>query len=191
MRVILTDDVVGVGDIGELVRVKAGYARNFLVPRGLAMEVGSSSAKMLAHRSKQLEAKKKRMKVAAQTEADKLSGTGVEVELRVGTGGKVFGSIHGRDIAEKLKLAGFEVDRRRVLLSEPIRKLGDHQVKVKLHADVVIMVKVTVKGVAATKEQEEQETQQARQAIEEATSKRQNKDAEEATDEEAKSETES
>lgn len=189
MRVILTDDVVGVGDIGELVRVKPGYARNFLIPRGLAMEAGSSSAKVLTHRSKQLEAKKKRMRLAAQTESERLSGTNVAVELRVGSGGKVFGSIHGREIVEKLKAAGFEVDRRRILLHEPIRKLGEHQVKVKLHADVVAMVKVTVKGVAATKEQEEQETEAAREAIEEAASKRQGKEeAEDAAGEEAESE---
>ena len=87
MRVILTDDVVGVGDIGEIVRVKAGYARNFLIPRGLAMEVGTASGRAIAHKSRQLEAKKKRMKGAAQAQSEKLAETLLRLELRVGTGG--------------------------------------------------------------------------------------------------------
>ena len=173
MKVILTDDVVGVGDIGEIVRVRAGYARNYLIPRGLAMEAGTASGNAVMHKSRQLEAKKKRMKDSSQAQADKLSEAEVSLVLRVGSGGKVFGSIHARDIAERLKALGFEIDRRRVLLSEPIRKLGSHSVKVKLHAEVVAVLKVEVKGIAASEEQEEQETEAARQAIEAAAKKRQ------------------
>ncbi len=183
MRVILTDDVVGVGDIGEIVRVKAGYARNFLIPRGLAMEVGTASGRAIEHKTRQLEAKKKRMKDSAQAQAERLSELKVELELRVGSGGKVFGSVHGRDIVEKLKGLGYEIDRRRVLLHEPIRKLGIHNVRVKLHAQVVSELKVEVKGIAATDEQEMIETEAAKMAVELAASKR--KHSEEMIEEES------
>ncbi len=177
MKVILTDDVVGVGDIGEIVRVKPGYARNFLVPRGLAMEVQSSSARSIAHKMKQLDAKKKRMRLAAQSEAEKLAAAAVELGLRVGSGGKVFGSVGGRDIAEKLKALGFDIERRRILLHEPIRKIGEHAVKVKLHADVHAEVKVRVIALAATAEEEERETESARKALEEAAAEKEGSDA--------------
>lgn len=167
MRVILTNDVVGVGDIGEEVRVKPGYARNFLIPRGLAIESGSADAREIEHRMRQIEAKKKRLKAGAEEQAANLSQMSVVLELRVGTGGKVFGSVGTRDIAEKLKQQGFEIDRRRVLLGDPIKKIGTQKVRVKLHPEVTVEVPVTVNAVAATKEQEEEETEGARQAIEE------------------------
>lgn len=167
MRVILTDDVVGVGDIGETVRVKPGFGRNFLIPRGLAIESESISAREISHRMKQIDAKKKRLRLEAEGEAARMAMAAIELELRVGTGGKVFGSIGTRDIADKLKEQGFDIDRRRVILHEPLRKPGVHGVKIKLHAEVIAEVKVTVKAVAASKEQEEEETEQAKQKMEE------------------------
>lgn len=167
MKIILTDDVVGVGDIGQEVKVKAGFARNYLIPRGLALESGSVGAKEAEHRMRQIEAKKKRMKVAAEAEADKLAQASVVVELRVGSGGKVFGSVGTRDIAQKLAAQGFDVDRRRVLLGDPIRKIGTQSVRVKLHSEVIVEVPVKVNAIAASKEQEAEETEEARQAIEE------------------------
>lgn len=170
MRVILTDDVVGVGDIGEFVKVKPGFARNFLIPRGLAIESESISAKEIAHRMKQIEAKKRRLRIAAEGEAERIALAAVELKLRVGSGGKVFGSVGARDVAEKLKEQGFDIDRRRVMLHEPIKKIGVHAVKIKLHPEVVAEVKVTVAAIAASKEQEEEETQAAKVAIEQAAS---------------------
>lgn len=167
MEILLTDDVVGVGDIGEKVKVKAGYARNFLIPRGLAIESGSVSGKEIAHKMRQIEAKKKRLRVAAESEAEKIAATRVDLEIRVGTGGKVFGSIGARDIADKLKAQGFEIDRRRIQLGDPIRKPGEYAVNVKLHAEVKQLVKVVVKAIAASQEEEELETQAAKQTIEE------------------------
>lgn len=162
MKVILTEDVLGVGDIGETVSVKAGFARNYLVPRGLAMESGSKSAGSIAHKMRQVEAKKKRLRVSAQSYGVQISGTSLELGLKVGTGGRVFGSIGTKDIAEKLCQLGFEVDRRRVILPEPIKKLGTYTVKVKLHPEVIADVVLEVKAVLVAKESSEEEPRNSR-----------------------------
>ncbi len=173
MKVILREDVVGLGDIGETVKVRPGYARNFLIPRGMAFETESGSARTIAHMMLQIEAKKRRMKGAAADLSQRVRNTTVELSLRVGTGGKVFGSVSAREIAEKLSEAGIEVDRRRIVLPEAIRKVGTHFVRVKLHADVESQLKVVIKAVAATKAEEEVETAEARAVIEEAAEERQ------------------
>lgn len=166
MKIILTDDVVGLGDIGETVSVKPGYARNYLIPRGLAMEAESVSAKQTQHRMKQIEAKKRRMRSGAEAVAERLRAAAVILELRVGEHGRVFGSVTARDIAEKLTQLGFELDRRRVLLPEPIRKLGSHPVKVRLHQDVETVVDVVVNPREATKNEIEAEVGSARASLE-------------------------
>ena len=167
MEVILTDDVVGVGDIGEKVSVRPGYARNFLIPKGLAFESQSRNAAIISHKMRQVDAKKKRMKVEASERAKAVSGLTVELALRVGSSGKVFGSISGRDIAEKLKELGYDLDRRRILLHDPIKKIGMHQVKVKLHSEVESTIKVNIIQVAATKEDEERAAEELRHSMEE------------------------
>ncbi len=172
MRIILADDVVGVGDIGDTVTVKPGYARNYLIPRGFAIEAQSASAKEVKHKMRQIEAKKNRLKSGAQEVSDKLAKAEIVITLRVGSGGKVFGSVGTRDIAAKLKELGFEVDRRRVMLNEPIKALGAHEVGVKLHPEVISIVRVKVESLAATKDQEEIETDAAREAIEAAAEAR-------------------
>lgn len=169
MNIILTDDVAGLGDIGETVKVKAGYARNFLIPRGLAREAGTASAKQLAHWMKQIEAKKKKLKVSALDRAENLSSVKIELELRVGEHNKVFGSIGARDIAQKLVELGYEVDRRRVLLTEPIKKLGEHKVAVKLHQEVEGLISVIINPRRSTKEDEYQAVAEARNSLEEAS----------------------
>jgi len=163
MQVILTEDVVGLGDIGECVRVRPGYARNFLIPRGKAIESKSRSAKRVAHQVAQIESKKKKLKTSAEEQAKKMSNVIVEVGLRVGSTGKVFGSVVAKDIVKALSAKGFEFDRRRVILEEPIKKIGTHQVKVKLHADVVAEVQVVVNAIDA-KEQEEALVQEIAQS---------------------------
>lgn len=167
MKVLLTDDVVGLGDIGETVVVRPGYARNFLIPNGLAIEAGADNARIVAHKMKQVEAKKKKLKSEAEGQGSRLREVQIEVFLRVGTGGKVFGSIQPRDIADKLVELGHQIDRRRVILEEPIRKVGQHTVHVRLHADVEIPLSVTVSPLAATKEEEEREAEEARRVMEE------------------------
>ena len=179
MDIILMDDVVGLGDIGEQVTVRPGYARNYLIPRGLAVETGARSAGELAHRRRQIEAKKRRMKGAAESIAEQIRGTTLELGLRVGSSGKVFGSIGTKDIAEKLTAAGFAIDRRRVVLAEPIKKLGTHFVKVKLHADVECQVKVNIEQIAASKEEEEAEAEKLKVSLEAQAAERDEAAAEE------------
>ena len=159
MEVILLDDVIGLGDIGETIRVKPGYARNYLVPRGLALESGSVSAKVLAHRTKQIEAKKKKLRELASTRSNEISGFHLDIEIRVGANGRTFGSVTARDIAEKLTEKGFITDRRRVLLTEPIRKLGEHPVSIKIHQDIEATVIINV--VAKTDESAKDSTAQS------------------------------
>ncbi|MCB0325560.1 MAG: 50S ribosomal protein L9 [Bdellovibrionales bacterium] len=166
MKIILTDDVVGVGDIGETVQVKPGYARNFLIPRGFAIEAETRNARQVAHRMRQIEAKKKRLKGDAEGRGKQLGALRPEMPLRVGSGGKVFGSVSARDLAAKLTEMGFEIDRRRVLLAEPIRKLGTHKVKIKLHSEVVVTIEVEVVAAEATKAEEDRAVEAGRQAIE-------------------------
>jgi len=184
MKIILTDDVIGLGDIGEMVNVKPGYARNFLIPRGLAVESQTASAKRSEHLLRQIEAKKKRMKGVAQDKARALQGFHLQLDLRVGGSGRVFGSISARDIATKLAEHGYELDRRRVLLSEPIKKLGEYPVNVKLHQDVETEIKVVVVARESTKEEEEKDIEAAKQSLEDSASAK----AEEGSDEEDESE---
>ena len=166
MQVILTDDVVGLGDIGDTVAVKPGYARNFLIPRGFAIESKAKNARFVEHKRRQIDAKKAAMKTDAEKRAEDLRNTSLKTELRVGSGGKVFGSLSARDIKKLLDEAGFVVDRRRVLLPEPIKKIGTHLVSVKLHADVITQVKLDVVALEATAKQEKQETEAAKAQIE-------------------------
>ncbi|MCC6219981.1 MAG: 50S ribosomal protein L9 [Deltaproteobacteria bacterium] len=156
MRVILTDDVVGVGDIGDTVTVKPGFGRNYLIPRGLALEFNARKAKSIAHKKAQIEAKKKKLKADAEGRAASLSSIAVELGLRVGEGGRVYGSVGSRDIARELASKGFEVDRRRVLLAEPIKRVGEYKVAVKLHAEVQSVVTVNVVPLAVSSKDEDE-----------------------------------
>lgn len=172
MKVILTDDVVGLGDIGETVQVRPGYARNFLIPRGLALETAAASARVVAHRMQQIEVKKRKLKSSAAGLGEQLRSLSLEIGLRVGTAGRVFGSIGTRDIAAELQKQGFDIDRRRVVLTEPIKKLGTHFVNVRLHPEVQASVKVQVIEIAASKEEEEKVANSVRESLEEAAESR-------------------
>lgn len=172
MEVVLTEDVVGLGDIGEKVKVRPGYARNFLVPRGLAVEIGTTGAKEAAHRMRLLEAKRKRLQGDAQTLGSRLESSELKLAIRVGKGGRVFGSVTARDLAVKLTELGFDIDRRRIQLAEPLKRVGEHKVKVKLHPEVFAELKVTIEALEATKDQEMQEVDFAKQAIEKAVSEK-------------------
>ncbi len=169
MKVILTEDVAGLGDIGETVTVKAGYARNFLIPRGKALESEARNAKQVQHKMLQIEAKKKRLKAESQSVAEKIRELTANLSLKVNSAGRVFGSVGAKDIADKLNELGFATDRRKVVLAEPIKKIGTHFVKIKLHADVEVQLKVVVEPMEATKEDEERAVKAAREQIEQAT----------------------
>lgn len=166
MKLVLTDNVSGVGDIGETVEVRNGFGRNFLVPRGLALEVSSRNAKLVRHKMSHINAKKQAMKSKADEVAKGLRDITLTFSLRVGSGGKIFGSIGAKDIAARLVADGIEVDRRRVMLTEPIKKVGVHFVAVKLHPEVVSQIRVVVEKLDATASEEHEETREARDRIE-------------------------
>jgi len=144
MNVILTENVEGLGNIGDLVKVKPGYARNYLVPRHLAVEANTRNVKELEHQKRQFE--RKAQKVAQDAEALKARIEAVQCVIahRAGEEGKLFGSVTSIEIGEKLAAAGVEIDRKKIQLVEPIKTLGDHQVPVKLTAGIVANIKVSV-----------------------------------------------
>jgi len=134
MKVILVADVKSLGKKGDLVQVADGYARNYLLPRGLATEATEGKVKQLAQQ--QASAAKKKMKEEEKSKelAARLDGLTVRVCGKAGEGGRLFGSVNNKDIAEALeKEHGIEIDKRKILLTEPIKKLGTYPVEVKLH----------------------------------------------------------
>ncbi len=144
MDVILREDVKSLGKAGEMVRVKPGYARNFLLPRGLAFEATEGNKKRIAAEAKARETRLAGEKAAASALAAKLGAATVALKGKAGEEGKLFGSITAQDIADGLAAQGLEVDRRRIELEHPIKTLGFHSVAVRLHPEVHAEVKVNV-----------------------------------------------
>jgi large subunit ribosomal protein L9 len=144
MKIILRQDVEHLGNVGELVTVKDGFARNYLIPRNLAYYASPKAIKMLETEKKQYEAKKAKLKVDAEHLAAKLADTQVTIAMQAGEEERLFGSVTNIMIAQELATKGFDIDRRIILLEEPIKKLGNYEVKVKLHPEVIATVKVWV-----------------------------------------------
>jgi large subunit ribosomal protein L9 len=144
MNVILTESVDGLGNIGDLVKVKPGYGRNFLVPQGLAVEANTRNIKELEHQKRQME--RKAQKVSQEAEAVKVRIEAVQCVFahRASEEGKLFGAVTNKEIGDKLTAAGVEIDRKKIQLAEPIKALGDYQVPVKLAAGVTANIKVSV-----------------------------------------------
>lgn len=144
MEVILRDDVRSLGKAGELVRVKPGYARNYLLPQGLAYEATEGNKKRIAAETRARGARLASEKAGAEAFAATLGALTVTVSGKAGEEGRLFGSITAQDIAAALAAQGHEVDRRRIELDTPIRSLGEHTVAVRLHPEVHADVRVTV-----------------------------------------------
>lgn len=144
MRVILLSDVARLGLAGQEVDVKAGYARNFLLPQRLA--VAATGGNVRALRSLQVEARKREDRVREQAEelAQKLAGIRCSIARRAGEQDKLYGSVTNQDIAEALAARGVVVDRRRILLGEPLKVLGEYSVSVRLHPEVIAQAQVSV-----------------------------------------------
>lgn len=145
MKVILTKEVLGLGDPGEIVQVKNGYARNYLVPQGMAIAANKNNVALV-------EAERKRISLLQAKEAEQMQNLGKELRAlslklaaRAGEAGKLFGSITNMDVASLLANMGHEIDRRRIIM-DPIKKLGNHQVKVKLHPMVVVELDLLVES---------------------------------------------
>jgi large subunit ribosomal protein L9 len=144
MKVILTDEIRGLGGRGEVVTVKDGYARNFLFPKKLAREATAGNMKAAEQEKKKWAALSSQEKAAAEELATKVSGLKVEVRKRVGENGHLFGSVTANEIADALAAQGVEVDKRRVELAHPIKNIGTHSVEVRLHREVTAKVDVEV-----------------------------------------------
>jgi len=144
MEVILREDVKSLGKAGALVRVKPGYARNYLLPRGLAYEATEGNKKRLEAESKARETRASHDRNEALGMADKLSAVSITISAKAGEGDRLFGSITTQDIADELAKAGHPVDRRKIELDHPIKQLGEHAVPVRLHSDVHATVRVTI-----------------------------------------------
>ena len=144
MEVILRDHVENVGKRGEVVRVADGYARNFLLPRKLALIATPGNLKQVERERVKLDAKELEEKKAAEAVASRMSGIEVVISRKVGETEALYGSVTSSDIAESLAKKGFDIDKRKIGLREPIKKLGELTVPVKLHREVTVQVPVKV-----------------------------------------------
>lgn len=146
MKVILREDVYNLGKSGELVNVKDGYARNYLLPRNLAMLASAANMRQLEHEKKVIEVRQQKLKGTAQEQAKKLENITVTIKRKVGDQSKLYGSVTSLDVAEGLAAAGHKVDRRLIHLPDPIRTVGQHDVELRLHREVPCKIKVDVVG---------------------------------------------
>jgi len=144
MEVILKEDIANVGKIGEVVRVRDGYARNYLLPRGLVLIANKKNLKTFEHQKKIVVDQKQKIVRRAQTAADQLATVSLVIPMKVGEEGRLFGSVTSMQIEKSLKAKGLSVERRKIHLDEPIKAAGDYEVTVRLSADVTVPLKVSV-----------------------------------------------
>jgi large subunit ribosomal protein L9 len=144
MKVVLKDDVKNIGKMGQIIDVADGYARNYLVPRGLASEANTKNIKALEHEKRIIEKKAKKIKNSAQELSNKISARTFTITAKAGDEGKLFGSVTTMDIAELLQKEGIEIDKKKISLDEPIKRLGSYSVNVKIHPEISIQLKVEV-----------------------------------------------
>mgnify|MGYP001770638901 FL=1 len=144
MKVILTRDVEGWGTIGDIIEVKDGFARNYLIPRGLAYPANDQYIRHIQEILNQKARKLQREKEKALELAKKLDGVEIEIKRPIGVTGKMYGSVGTSDIAEKLAEKGIEIDKKKIMLRSPIRNLGSYNVQIKLHPEVSATIRVHV-----------------------------------------------
>lgn len=145
-QVILRENVEGLGTIGDIVNVKSGYARNYLVPQGLAAKADARNVKELEHQKHQLARKLEKVTKDAEGIKARIEKVTCQFTQRASEEGKLFGSVTSMDLVGKLEEAGIAIDRKKIQLPDPIKSLGEHQVEVKLDAGVVAELKVVVKA---------------------------------------------
>jgi large subunit ribosomal protein L9 len=147
MEIILLHDVNKLGQKDDIVNVKDGYGRNYLIPRGFALAATSSAKKMHAENLKQRAHKEEKIKAAAQEIAGKLEGVKITVGAKTSTSGKIFGSVNTIQIAESLKEKGFDIDRKNITLPlDQIKEVGSYKAVVKLHRDVKVEIEFEIIG---------------------------------------------
>ena len=151
MQVILREDVPHLGELGDVVAVKSGYARNFLLPRGLAVVANERQMSQLQHERGLIERRVDRMRGEATDVKAKLEKVSLNIEKASGENGKLFGSVTAMEVEALLRESGFDLDRRKIQLWDNLKALGDYNIDIKLHRDVIATVKVSV---TAKEEQE-------------------------------------
>jgi large subunit ribosomal protein L9 len=144
MKVILKENIETLGHIGDIVKVAPGYARNFLIPKGFALEATTRNAKALEHAKRQMEYKRNKVLEQAKNLAEKIQSSALTLEHNAGEGDKLFGSVTNIELAEVLKQRGLEIDRKKILLAEPIKHLGEYDIPVKIHPEVTASLKVII-----------------------------------------------
>jgi len=159
VKLILTQSVHNLGEAGDVVSVKPGYARNFLLPQGKAIPATESRVKELEHHRRIVAEKAAKELKDLRGRKDQLEALDLEISARAGEGGRLFGSVTTAQIAEALAARGVEVDRRRIELREPIKQVGEHSVPVKLHREVVAHIKLEVVAVEGAPEEVEEEAE--------------------------------
>jgi large subunit ribosomal protein L9 len=150
MQIILMEKVVNLGGLGDVVKVKDGYARNFLIPHGKAKRATEVNIKEFENRRAELEKKAAEIYAAAQARAEKLEGLMVQISAKAGVDGRLFGSVTNSDISEAIAAQGFEVKKAEILLPHgPLKQIGDYPITLSLHTDIKAHVTVSVLGEAA------------------------------------------
>ena len=147
MQVILLEKVTNLGNLGDIVKVKDGYGRNFLIPQGKAKRATEANKAEFAAKRAELEKKQAEILAAAQARAEKLAGFMLQISQKAGVDGRLFGSVTNHDIAEALTAQGFEVNKSEIRMPNgPLKTIGDHPVSVAPHADVVVDITISVLG---------------------------------------------
>ena len=144
MEVVLKEDIENLGHMGDVVKVKDGYARNYLLPRGLVVLADKKNLKALEHEQRMIAQRRERLTKEAQGISETLSRVSLEFAVKVGEGGRLFGSVTNMDIEKALKEKGVEVERRRIVLEDPIKQVGDYEVPIRLRPEVMPSIKVRV-----------------------------------------------
>ena len=144
MDVVLKEDIENLGHMGEVVKVKDGYARNYLLPRGLVVLANKKNLKGLEHEQRMIAQRREHLTKEAQGISERLSQVSLQFAVKVGEEGRLFGSVTNMDIEKALKEKGIEVERRRIVLEDPIKQVGDYEVPIRLRPEVMPSIKVRV-----------------------------------------------
>jgi large subunit ribosomal protein L9 len=145
MEVLLREDVDNLGGRGELVKVRAGYGRNYLLPRGIAVQATPSNVRQIEQQRKALLKRETFLRETAEQQGAQISAVALEFVRRAGEHGLLFGSVTSMDVAEALAAKGYEIDRKKIVLKDPIKEIGEYEVPVRLHREVTSNIKVVVK----------------------------------------------
>lgn len=151
-KILLREDIENLGGRGEVVKVKAGYARNYLLPQGLATLATKGNVKQIEQERASLLKKAAVEKATAEAQGEQMGGISLSFERKAGESGQLFGSVTSMDIAEAIQAKGYEIDRRKIVLKDAIKETGEYTVSVKLHREVSIDIPVTVTAEGAVAE---------------------------------------